>query len=139
MWLYSWDDGLTRLRFLVFGFLFFEAIGLLATFVYIIRPKFNIIAAYCVIGLAYYLVLNLVPMDRVIAKEQIDRYFETGRGGIHYVTTLSPDAAPEVARLLTSENDETRLLAASYLERVENMANTRTDWRQWNRALERVR
>ncbi|MCL2841980.1 MAG: DUF4173 domain-containing protein [Oscillospiraceae bacterium] len=139
MWLYGSDDGLTRLRFLVFGFLFFEAIGLLFTFVYIIRPKFNIIAVYCVVALAYYLVLNLVPMDRIIAREQIDRYFETGQGGIHYAMTLSPDAAPEVERLLASENPDTRALAERYLERMENMASTRTDWRQWNRAVERVR
>jgi uncharacterized membrane protein len=32
MWLHGYDDGLTRMRFLVFGFLIFEFIGLIFTF-----------------------------------------------------------------------------------------------------------
>ena len=138
MWLYSSDDGLTRLRFLVFGFLIFEAIGLGFTFVYIIRPKFNIIAVYLVIALTYYMLLNLVPMDQIIAKNQIDRYFETGRGGIAYTLTLSPDAAPEIARLLDSERAQTRQNTEFYLLWTENLAETRSDWRQWNLSISRA-
>ena len=138
MWLYGSDDGLTRLRFLVFGFLMFEAIGLIATFFYIIRPKFNIIAVYCVIGLTYYLLLNIVPMDRIIARDQINRYFETGRGGIVYTVSLSPDAAPEIERLLTSDDPETRQRAEQYFQRMDHMANNRTNWRQWNLSIDRA-
>jgi len=136
MWLYSSDDGLTRLRFLVFGFLLFEALGLLITFFYIAKPNFNIVAVYTVIALSYYLLLNLVPMDRVIARNQIDRYFETGRGGISYTLSLSPDAAPEIVRLLESENEETRLLAQSYFERQRLASDA--DWRQWNLSRNRA-
>jgi len=138
MWLYGSDDGLTRLRFLVFGFLFFEAIGLVATFFYIIRPKFNIIAIYCVIALSYYLLLNIVPMDRMIARDQINRYFHTGRGGIHYTLTLSSDAAPEIERLLEADNPETRKRAEQYLEWAEHIDSTRTNWRQWNLSIDRA-
>ncbi|MCL2367783.1 MAG: DUF4173 domain-containing protein [Oscillospiraceae bacterium] len=134
MWLYGSDDGLTRLRLLVFGFLFFEAIGLLFTFVYILKPNFNIVAVYCLIALSYYLLLNLVPIDRIIARDQVNRYFETGRGGITYTLTLSPDAAPEIARLFQSENPETRERAQAYLNAIEPSA----DWRQWNLSRDRA-
>ncbi|MCL2828334.1 MAG: DUF4173 domain-containing protein [Oscillospiraceae bacterium] len=131
MYLYSYDDGFTRLRLLVFGFLIFEAIGLIVTFFYIVRPKFNIIAVYCVIALSYYLLLNLVPIDAIIAQDQIDRYVETGRGGIHYTVSLSSDAAPQVARLLALEGDsETRERAVRYFERMERLEAV--NWRQWN-------
>jgi len=131
MYLYSHDDGLTRLRLLVFGFLIFEAIGLIVTFFYIVRPKFNIIAVYCTIALSYYLLLNLVPIDAVIARDQITRYIETGRGGIHYTVSLSSDAAPQVFRLFTESHDEaTRAQAARYFERLERLEAT--NWRQWN-------
>jgi len=134
MWLYNVDDGLTRLRFLVFGFLIFEAVGLLFTFAYIVRPKFNIIAVYACIALVYYLALNLVPMDRIIAKDQIDRYFETGRGGVSYVATLSADAAPEVTRLLESGDDSVQLDAARYFHRIYYEINDGTPmrWQRWN-------
>ena len=136
MWLYSSDDGLTRLRFMVFGFLIFEAVGLLFTFFYIIRPKFNIVAVYAIIALSYYLLLNLVPMDRIIARDQIDRYFETGRGGISYTLTLSPDAAPEIARLLESENDHARNAAQAYFERASRFETE--NWRQWNLSIHQL-
>ncbi|MCL2372806.1 MAG: DUF4173 domain-containing protein [Defluviitaleaceae bacterium] len=125
MWLYSSDDGLTRLRLLVFGFLIFEAIGLLFTFIYIIRPKFNVVLVYGLIALSYFLLLNLTPIDRIIARDQINRYFETGRGGIAYTLTLSPDAAPEITRLLSAESPQTRQQARNYFARL----NDNGSWR----------
>jgi hypothetical protein len=130
MWLYGADDGLTRMRFLVFGFLIFELIGLIFTFFYIMKPKFNVVLVYCFIALSYYLLLNLVPIDRIIAREQINRYFATGQGGIHYSMTLSPDAAPEIARLLNSSDACVSNYAQEYFVKVEN--ENVSGWRQWN-------
>jgi len=138
MWLYSSDDGLTRMRLLVFGFLFFELIGLMFTFFYIMKPKFNILLVYGFIALSYFLLLNLVPIDRIIAREQINRYFETGHGGIQYVLTLSPDAAPEIARLLDSTSRVTRKNANSYFISLAR-ASEADGWRQWNLAERRAR
>lgn len=102
--LYSIDFGLTRLRFYVFGFLIFEAFALLITYFYIYKPKFNIILVYSLIGLIYYLVLAIVPTDRLIAKNQIDRYLNDQKLDISYVINeLSLDAAPEVIRLIDDE------------------------------------
>jgi len=128
MWLYSTDDGLTRMRLLVFGFLIFECIGLIFTFFYVMKPKFNIILVYCLIALSYYLMLNLVPIDRIIAREQINRYFATGQGGINYALSLSPDAAPEIVRLFASENPQIQENVHAYFGALEG----RRGWRQWN-------
>ncbi|MCL2740334.1 MAG: DUF4173 domain-containing protein [Oscillospiraceae bacterium] len=138
MWLYGVDDGLTRLRFLVFGFLFFEAVALIFTFFYIIKPKFNIIAVYFAIGLSYYLLLNIVQMDRIIARDQINRYFETGKGGIEYSLTLSIDAAPEIARLLKSEEFDIRKRAYEHLEDNYKCYSANNGWRQWNLSVDKL-
>jgi len=137
MWLHGSDDGLTRMRFLVFGFLIFKAIGLAATFVYVIKPKFNIIAVYFVVALTYYIFLNLVPMDAIVARSQIDRYFDTGRGGIDYVLTLSPDAGPQISRLLESENPTTRNLVSEHFLQENERLQTQSGWRQWNLSIDR--
>lgn len=126
MMLYSTDFGLTRLRLLVFGFLIFEAIGLVFTFFYIIKPKFNIILVYCVIALSYYMVLNLAPIDRIVARNQVDRYFASEQSGIWYVLSLSADAAPEVERLLQSSDVRTVVAANQFV----SDANQVTGWRQ---------
>lgn len=94
MWLYTNDDGLTRLRFFVMVFLAFEAIGLIITFVYIAKPKFNITLIYICIALTYYTVLNVIPTDYIISKNQINKYLSGERDGVHYIYTLSADASP---------------------------------------------
>lgn len=137
MWLYNEDDGLTRLRFLVFGFLIFEGAGLLATFYYIIKPKFNIIAVYLGIGLAYYLVLNLVPMDYFVAKSQVDMYLEGRRKGVEYALTLSSDAAPQIARLIHTDAKEQ---AEVYFERQnKRYAHLPKRWQRFNFSSEACR
>lgn len=126
MWLYNADDGLTRLRFLVFGFLIFECLGLVITFFYIWKPKFNIIAVYLTIALVYYLLLNIVPVDYFVAKSQVDRYLRGDRRDISYVMTLSSDAAPQVKRLLDTE---ARWEAEAYFERFNVPAQS---WQGFN-------
>jgi len=131
MWLYSSDDGLTTLRLQVFGFLAFEMVGLIFTFMYILRPKFNIVLVYALVALCYFLVLNLVPTDRIIAHEQINRYFSGQRTCVAYVFRLSEDAAPEIRRLLQSPNPETVERAEIRLESMRRWAES-DGWRQWN-------
>ena len=135
MSLYSAEYGLTRLRFLVFGFLIFEAVGLLFTMGYIVKPKFNIIAIYSVIALSYYLLLNIVPMDAIIARNQVDRYFATGGNGIEYVMNLSADAAGQIERLRASDNLWTLQRIEKYHLRIE-LGDA--DWRQWNLSTARA-
>jgi len=135
MWLYGSDDGLTRMRLLVFGFLIFKGVGLIFTFFYIVKPKFNIILVYCLVALSYYLLLNLVPIDRIIARDQVNRYFAGRRDCVHYALTLSPDAAPEIARLLDSRSAHSRMLARAYLNAIESDTN----WHQWNLSRSRAR
>jgi len=140
MWLYSSADGLTRLRFLVFGFLIFEAIGLLITFFYISKPSFNIAAVYLAIGLIYYLILNLVPIDSIIAKNQVDRYFNNQKSGIEYVFTLSPDAAPQIARLLNSENvdEKVKERVDAYFGYIDKQYENKEGWQEYNLSIEKA-
>jgi len=135
MSLYSSEFGLTRLRFLVFGFLIFEAIGLIFTQIYIIKPKFNILAIYSIIALTYYLLLNVISMDVFIARNQVERYFRSGGNGIDYVLTLSADAAGEISRLYDSDDYNTRQRVRNYYIRID-LDND--GWRQWNLATARV-
>lgn len=141
MWLYSADDGLTRLRFLVFGFLIFEAIGLIFTFAYIIKPRFNIVALYLVIALVYYLCLNIVPIDLIIAKNQIDRYLNQENDGISYILTLSTDAAPQIQRLLTTENikPDKQEQARLYFENINRYYGSfASRWQRYNLSVNKA-
>ena len=132
MWLYNDDSGLTRLRFLVFGFLIFEGLGLICTFIYILKPYFNIFTTYLLIGLTYYLLLNLVPMDSIVAKSQIDRYLVNGKGDIEYVLSLSSDAAGQISRLLTHKNRDVVNKAKYYFAKQKESYDRFDGWQKFN-------
>jgi len=138
MLLYTGDDGLTRLRLFVLGFLVFEGIGLLITFVYIAKPKFNITLIYTVLALSYYLLLNLVPTDYIIAKNQIEKYLAKERNDITYVLSLSADASPAVAELLTKGSEVDKQNVLNFLNQKMNEHPTE-NWRQYNLSIAKTK
>ncbi|MBQ8540683.1 MAG: DUF4173 domain-containing protein [Clostridia bacterium] len=140
MQIYNETDGLTRLRFLVFGFLAFELIGLLATFFYIAKPKFNIVMVYGALALCYYMVLNVVPMDAIVAKNQVDRYLSGQRNETIYVRTLSIDAAEEIARIYHESADPIAIQNAEKWIEEKQAEAKRLDngWRSFNLSRERL-
>jgi len=142
MKLYSNEFGLTRLRYMVYVFLAAEAIGLAVTLYYIIRPRLNIIFTYALLALAYILILNLIPMDKIIAKNQIDKYLAGNKADIDYVLTLSADAAGEVERLLSCGDEKVRIASWEYFENhIKRQKSIPSRWQRWNLSgykLERI-
>lgn len=138
MFLYTNDDGLTRLRFFVMGFLIFEAIGLLITFLYIAKPKFNICLMYTIIALVYYMILNIIPTDNIIAKNQIDKYLENERDDLAYIFTLSADAAPAIEFLLDNTTDNEMIEEAYRFLRDVNKPYLPPRWQRYNLSTERA-
>ncbi|MGM9550991.1 MAG: DUF4153 domain-containing protein [Clostridia bacterium] len=138
MWLYNQADGLTRLRFMVFGFLIFEAIGLLITFFYIIKPNFNVVMVYFAIALFYYMILNVVPMDKIIAKNQADRFLLGERGEITYMLTLSSDAASEVERVYKNTEDENvKEQCINWFRETQEKYKSVENWQKYNLSYEK--
>lgn len=100
MQLYIDSYGLSRLRLLVITFLSFEFIGLLLTSYYILKKKFNIITCYLIIMLSFYSFVNVLPIDYIIAKNQVGRMVTSNVDGIAYITqVLSADAYSQVEQI----------------------------------------
>ena len=117
MCLYTNDGGLTRMRLYVLGFLIFEALGLIVSFVYIQKPRFNIVMVYSIIALCYYLTLNIVPTDSVIAYDQVQRCLDGRSNDIAYAASLSEDAVPAMEVLIKStDNEEVREIALNFIK-----------------------
>jgi len=132
MALYNNEYGFTELRILVVIFLIFEAVGLLVTFYYIIKPKFNIIAFYSVVCLIFYLTVNVINLDYIIAKENIDMHYEGKDLDVHYLYRLSADAAPQMKRLLDDKDIFIQRMAQDYFEKIDYQATYTKDWRSFN-------
>ncbi|MEL7605462.1 MAG: DUF4173 domain-containing protein [Sedimentibacter saalensis] len=142
MYLYDQEYGFTRLRVLVYGFLIFESIGLIITAAFIMRPEFNIMAVYMVIGLCYYLCLNVVQIDYIIAKHNVDMYLakETDSLDIDYLMSLSVDASPQIARLVENNNADimTRYKADLYFKNIEENYSSDSLWQSRNYSIDKA-
>lgn len=138
MVLYNNEYGFTELRLLVSIFLVFESIGLLLTFYFIIKPRFNIIATYSVICLVFYLTINIINLDYFIAKNNINMYFDGKELDYYHLINLSADAAPQMTRLLNSEDANIKDAVDSYFERIENRSLEAKDWQSFNLSRRRA-
>ncbi|HOA20214.1 MAG TPA: DUF4173 domain-containing protein, partial [Sedimentibacter sp.] len=141
MSLYDSAYGFTRLRVLVYIFLFFETVGLIATSVYIIKHNFNILAVYAAVGLTFYLTLNIIKIDEIIAKRNIDMYIsgQAEEIDIDYLMNLSQDALPQIIRL--SESDVQIMTRVKTIDFLKDMsayyAQMENNWQSYNLTIEK--
>jgi len=105
MLVYEQAYGFTYLRVFVQAFMIMLFFLFIVNIIYIWYPKLPIIKSYFIISLAVYIILNFANVDVIIAKNNINRYFETGQIDMVYLKGLSYDAAPEMQRLLISASD----------------------------------
>jgi hypothetical protein len=99
--LYEEAFGYTRLRLMSHLAIVWLAVLLGVVVADLMGPRLRWFWAACVlVGVAYMLSLNLINMDGFIARNNIERYRETGKLDLLYLGTLSDDAAPELLRLL---------------------------------------
>jgi hypothetical protein len=141
MSLYDSAYGFTRLRILVYMFLAFEVLGLVATLVYIVKHNFNILVVYAAVCLAFYMTLNVVKIDEIIAKRNVDMYLngESDTVDIDYLMTLSQDTVPEIMRLLDKDVEIiTRNNARRHLDILNKQYITmESNWQSYNLSIEK--
>ncbi|MGZ5471665.1 MAG: DUF4153 domain-containing protein, partial [Nitrososphaeraceae archaeon] len=102
MLVYEQAYGFTYLRIFVQAFMIMLFFLFVINIIYIWYPKLPIIKSYFIISLAIYIIMNFTNVDIIIAKNNINRYFETGQIDMVYLKGLSYDAAPEMQRLFMS-------------------------------------
>ena len=106
MHLYETFYGYTLLRLFVYIILIVEGILFIPTVMYIMGYQFNLFKVYFIIVLSVYVIVNYINIDRVIARENVDRYFRSGKIDMYYLLDLSTDSIYEIDRLYQNTNDE---------------------------------
>lgn len=101
--MYEQAYGYTTLRLLVYASLITELVILIPTILYIFDKKINLIKSYGIIILISYVVLNLIPMNYIIAKENINRYYKIGKIDIDYLKNRNTDNTPLLIELYKNE------------------------------------
>jgi hypothetical protein len=139
MTVYEQAYGFTYLRIFVQAFMIMLFFLFIINIIYIWYPRLPIIKSYFIISLAVYVIMNFANVDVIIAKNNINRYFETGQIDMVYLKGLSYDAAPEVQRLFMSvksspnskEKQMTEEISGYFKERKLDLENQKS-WQSYN-------
>ncbi|WP_291300758.1 DUF4153 domain-containing protein [Desulfosporosinus sp. BICA1-9] len=107
MSLYEAAFGYTYLRVLTHSFMMFLFVLFAVAFYKIWNERISLLKPYIVITIIAYMILNFANIDVLIAKNNIARYFETGRLDTYYLRNLSYDSIPGIVNLVERmANDE---------------------------------
>lgn len=136
MYYYESAYGYTLLRLLVYCSLFTEAILLVPTIMYVMDVNIDLIRTYIAIITTIYVGMNFMNFDNMIAKKNIDRYFETGKIDMFYLENhIGTDAIKQMVRLLEiePENDMVKHKAEQYLVNTyKELKENSMDFRDFN-------
>jgi hypothetical protein len=132
MGLYQQNYGYTYLRIFVYFFLALETVLLAATLYYIFKPRFHLAKFYIITTLTFYVGLNYMNVDAMITRNNIDRYLETGKIDMNYITSLSYDAVPELNRLSGIKDVDIQLALRRYYESNVRLTRQKTSWKEFN-------
>jgi len=105
MLVYEQAYGFTYLRIFVQAFMIMLFFLFVINIIYIWYQKLPIIKTYFIISLAIYIIMNFANVDKIIANNNINRYFETGQIDMVYLKGLSYDAVPEMEEFFISVKD----------------------------------
>jgi hypothetical protein len=130
MLVYEQAYGFTYLRIFVHAFMVLLAFLFIINIVFIWYPGLPIIKAYFIASLAVYIALNFANVDVVIARNNIDRYMETGEIDMEYLKGLSYEAVPEMTRLVGDKELGDEVLA--YFEDKKQELEDQDHWQSFN-------
>lgn len=125
MHMYEAAFGYTTLRLLVYATLITEVVLMIPTIIYIFNFKVNILRYYLIITILAYTTVSLSPIDRIIATENINRYYKTNKIDIVYLENYRSDNIPLLIDIKDDlKNNHQKEELDLYLKEMKN--NTKT-------------
>lgn len=133
--LYEEAYGFTVLRLVSHLFIAWLAVTLLLLLSYIVRQEreSQFALRMFINVMAFFVLLNLINPDNLIARQNIHHMEQTNRIDVTYLRDLSEDAVPAVAGLLKSTNPQVRDEAAQALDLMRSKTmRSSGDWQSYN-------
>ena len=131
--LYEEAYGYTYARIFAHTFIGMLFILFMLTLCKLWRKELPLLKSFAIAALLTYTTLNYVNVDAIIARNNIDRYFKTGKIDIDYLQELSYDAIPELARLrVTSDDDMAAKTITVFLRDTGMELRSESPWQSYN-------
>lgn len=137
--LYEEAYGFTYTRILVHAFMLYLLVLLLLAFYRIWRGRASLLKQYIIVSIAAYTIINYIGIDALIAKNNIQRYYLTGKIDLHYLDRLSYDAVPAWVRFEAEENNLNDLKQYYLARKRERLASDQDPWQSFNMSEHRAK
>jgi hypothetical protein len=140
LYLYEQAYGFTTLRLYSHVFVIFLAVVFALLLVKILRdqPEHRFIFPVFITAIIFLAGLNLLNPDAFIARQNLDRYHQTGKLDGAYLGRLSADARPEVEKALSATTGQTHTDIEAALQAHDRSLSGDTDWQSWNYARRHI-
>jgi hypothetical protein len=139
MLVYEQAYGFTYLRIFVQAFMVMLFFLFIINIIYTWYQNLPIVKSYFLISLAIYIIMNFANVDTIIAKNNINRYFETGQIDMAYLKGLSYDAAPEIQKFFILVKDSPDLKEkqmtyeiSDYFKESKSDLKNQKNWQSYN-------
>jgi len=130
MSLYETAYGYTYLRVLTHSFMMFLCVLFMIAFYKIWNERISLLKPYIVVAIMAYMIINFANIDVLIAKNNLNRYLETGKLDTHYLRNLSYDSIPELVNLLDDKKVSTDI--KKYLVEQQEVISKKQSWQSFN-------
>lgn len=137
--LYEAAFGYTFLRVSVHLFMLLLFILCLVVAAGIWYKKIHILKSIIVITIVMYTIINYLNIDGFIARKNIERYNETGKLDVHYLTSLSFEAVPYLLELKDSSDREIKAIIDENLKHRKEVLNAHNSWGEFNFSKNRIK
>ena len=139
MSMYEEAYGYTYLRMFTHIFMVFLFILFLLAFYRIWNEKFTLVKPYIIASIAAFLIVNYMNVDVIIARNNVDRFYNDRKIDMVYLADLSYDAAPQIARLLDCGDSIVAQQANDLLYGKKLQLSEEKPWQSLNLSVTRAR
>ncbi|MDQ0199756.1 DUF4153 domain-containing protein [Neobacillus ginsengisoli] len=131
MGMYEEAYGFTFLRVLVHSFMIFLCIIFAYTLVKIWVEKLSLFHFYFIASLIYYSAITVIDLDKIVVKENINRFETSGKIDLHYLNNLSYSGVLGLIDLY-EKNPHVMDLKGILLLRKEEALKVYRPWQSYN-------
>lgn len=132
MTLYEAAYGFTFLRIMTQAFMIFLFVLFVITMARVWNDRIPLLKPYIAAAVIAFTVINYINVDGMIARKNIERYYETGKIDIYYFDSLSNAAVRELKMLSEDKDPEIASLAQGMLESRKNKLAEKSEWQAFN-------
>ncbi|MBU9711527.1 DUF4153 domain-containing protein [Evansella tamaricis] len=136
--LYEKAYGFTTSRILAHAFMIYLFVAFAFTLVKVWAPQLSLARFYILFSILFYVGLNMINIDLIIVTNNIERYEQTEKLDVEYLTNLSYSAIPPLVEL-HHRDPEIQELEDMLLMKKKYLSEEEGRWQSFNVSRERAK